>query len=78
MTTVAALKECNICHKENDNLKETKRSIKEWYKMTHEIKLLQADIEDQAMLGEQFHHENEVRQKIIDQRKEKENYNTNT
>ena len=52
MTTVAALKECNICHKENDNLKETKRSIKEWYKMTHDIKLLKVDIEDQAMLGE--------------------------
>ena len=40
ITTVVTSKECNICHKNNDNLKETERSIKEWYKMTHEIKLL--------------------------------------
>ena len=52
-------------------------SIQEWHKMTHDIMLLQMDIEDQIMLGKQYHLEHESREPHIEkEKKEEESNNT--
>lgn len=54
---LSKLKACKAYQRENNALEEIKFSIQNLNRMSHDILLLQNDIEDQIILGEQIHND---------------------
>ena len=67
------LRECKVCQRENRTLEDTEMILQELNRMTHYIIPLQNYIEDQIIIGEQFHFDHGNREEQHERRKKRKN-----